>query len=342
MKKIIVIMDYKKRFGSKWDSIPYNSGMDTAELEKYFLKRNYTVEFSEFSKIQNISNMKNLPVIYTSSEDIGYKYKDFIEDVIYYLECNGANTIPAYKFLRANNNKVFMELLRKIYGQKWEDKLDSFVFGSSDELDIDSTHINFPLIVKEPQGAQSRGVYLASNNNRLKKITKRISRFFNLFYDVKDLLRPIRHKGYLRESLYRKKFIIQKFIPNLNHDWKVLIFHDKYFIFSRPTKKNDFRASGSGVEKYKYGSKCKYPNGIFDYARKISKILNTPTLSLDIAFDGESFHLLEFQALYFGTVGFTKSDVYFKLINNNWDKIEKKESLEEIYADSIVDFIENK
>ena len=183
-------------------------------------------------------------------------------------------------------------------------------------MDIDSTHINFPLIVKEPQGAQSRGVYLASNNNRLKKITKRISRFFNLFYDVKDLLRPIRHKGYLRESLYRKKFIIQKFIPNLNHDWKVLIFHDKYFIFSRPTKKNDFRASGSGVEKYKYGSKCEYPNGIFDYARKISKTLNTPTLSLDIAFDGESFHLLEFQALYFGTVGFTKSDVYFKLINN--------------------------
>ena len=237
MKKIIVICDYKKKFGSKWDSIPYNSGMDILELKKHFLKRNYQAEFTEFSKIQNISNIKNLPVVYTSSEDIGFKYKDFIEDIIYYLECKGANTIPSYKFLRANNNKVFMELLRKIYGEKWEDKLDSLVFGSSDELDLAETNIDFPIIIKEPQGAQSRGVYLAKNNNKLKKITKKISRFFSLFYDIKDFLRLIRHKGYLRESLYRKKFIIQKFIPDLNHDWKILIFNDKYFIFSRPTKK---------------------------------------------------------------------------------------------------------
>ena len=49
-----------------------------------------------------------------------------------------------------------------------------------------------------------------------------------------------------------------------------------------------------GVNKYKYGSDCKYPNGIFDYAKSIFDSFDVPNLSVDIAYDGKNFYLLEF------------------------------------------------
>ena len=120
MNRIIIITDYKNRFGSKWDAVPYNSGMKKKNLEKYFLQEKYEAKFIQFSEVKNLTNVENIPIIYTSSEDIGYHYKDYIEDIIFYLECKDAIVIPSYKYLRANNNKVFMELLRDIYGKNWK------------------------------------------------------------------------------------------------------------------------------------------------------------------------------------------------------------------------------
>ena len=67
--------------------------------------------------------------------------------------------------------------------------------------------------------------------------------------------------------------------------------------------------------------------------------MNTPNLSLDIAYDGKDFHLLEFQGIYFGTVGLIKSDVYFKNINNNWISFNNDSTIESIYAESIISYI---
>ena len=112
---INIFSDYKNRFQSKCGSIPYRSGMDKSLLKKYFEKSGYTVKLYKFSDINfSTMNFKDQIVLYTSSEDIGFHYKSYIEDLILGLHLRGAIPIPDYKYLRANNNKVFMEILRKI------------------------------------------------------------------------------------------------------------------------------------------------------------------------------------------------------------------------------------
>lgn len=335
---IIILTDYKGYFGSKWDSVPYRSGFNKLLLEKYFKVFNYKVKFVCMSDISTIGDVSGSNVLYTSSEDKGYHYKDFIEDVVYYLQLQGANIIPGYSFLKANNNKVFMELLKnQVFNSNLS--LKSYVFGSLEEMMKKINKIDFPIVLKEPKGALSRGVYLAKTKNDLIRLVKKITKTNYFFHNLKDDLRSFKHENYIKESKNRKKFILQQFIPNLTNDWKVLIYGDKYFIFERSVRKGDFRASGSGVNNYKYGSNCNYPDGIFDYVENIYSTLNVPNLSIDIAFDGDKFFMLEYQAINFGTVGYTKSDVFFVKNNKKWKSVKKEKCIEQIFVESIIQYL---
>lgn len=340
MKEIIALTDYKNHFGSKWDALPYNSGFDKKLLSQYFRERNYQIKFVEFSKVTELRNIKNIPILYTSSEDIGYHYKSYIEDVVLFLQESGGKIIPEFKFLRANNNKIYMELISKQIGGKIMNRLDSWIFGTFEEMQSRMHEFTYPIVIKSSTGAMGRGVSLAKNEKDLIKKVKSIIRTQYLLQDIKDNIRPYKYKGYKVNSLYREKFVLQSFIPDLKNDWKILIFGDKYFIFSRPVRKNDFRASGSGNLNYSYGSECNYPQGIFEFAKNIFEILDVPHLSIDIAYDGNKFYLIEFQAIFFGTVGHVKSDVYFKKEKNNWIPLKNTEPIEKIYAASVIDYLE--
>ena len=128
---------------------------------------------------------------------------------------------------------------------------------------------------------------------------------------------------------------IQEFIQNLKSDYKVLIWGERYYIFERPVRNNDFRASGSGNEKYIYGSHVDLPEGIFNFSKQVFNQLNVPQLSLDIAYDGTTFYIIEYQVIYFGTVGHVLSDGFFLLIKGEWKFIPEKLDLEQVYAESI-------
>ena len=107
-------MDYKNQFGSKYTATPYRSGMDKDKLNNYFSNYGYDVEFMQLSAVNFPNDWKDKYVLYTSQEDKDYLYKSYIEDIVYGLELAGARVIPSYKFLKANNNKVFMEILRDL------------------------------------------------------------------------------------------------------------------------------------------------------------------------------------------------------------------------------------
>lgn len=337
--KIIALVDYKYNFGSKWNAVPYRSGMDKNLLKKYFTQLGYDIDFVRFSDFNHSECESNSVVIYTSSEDQRYLYKDYIEDVVLSVQEYGLNIIPKYSYLRANNNKVFMELLRSSIFSSEINNLSSNVYGTLDDLDA---KINYPIVLKEAAGAMSTGVFLARNKKEFISIANKISRTPSFKEELKDSLRPYKHKNYKKESLYRKKFITQEFIPSLKSDYKILIFGEKYYIFERPVRKNDFRASGSGNTNYIYGSKVELPKGILDYALNVFNQANVPQLSIDVAYDGTHFYLIEFQALFFGTVGHVKSDGFYKYVDNNWKFIYDVIALEQVYAESIDDFIKNK
>ncbi len=343
MKKIIALTDYKGFFGSKYNSTPYRSGMDKTLLSKFFEQKHYQLQFVKLSEAGDLSVLDDAAVIYTSSEDVGLHYKNYIEDIIFALSLRGANVIPTFPYLKANNNKVLMELLRAGIPEQKIVGLSSWCYGSLEELQLNIKNFTFPVVLKKSSGSMGKGVFLAKTADELIKVAKKISFTPHIKEDIRDFFRSIKHKGYSKESRYRNKFIVQKFIPNLQNDWKVYVFGEKYFVFYRPIFKHRiFKASGGGYKNYFYGNNAKIPNGLLDYAKSLFSLFSVPNASFDIAFDKKDFYLIEYQFVYFGTAGILYSDEYFIQENGEWVAIPNTLSQEECYVDSIVSFLEKK
>lgn len=344
MKSILILTDYKDVFGSKHFAKPYRSGFDKENIKGYFKSLGYSVEYREFSELNLRAEFNEKIIIYTSSEDTDDHYKKFIEDIIYACEISGATIIPSFKYLRAHNNKVFMEILRFQSNLESIKNLKSRWYSTIEEVMLDQSlnESDFPKVLKLAEGSSGKKVELATNYNDLIKKIKRLCRSRNIYYELWDFGRSLRHKGYIRDSLYRKKFIVQDFIPELTNDWKIYVFYDSYFIFYRPIlKKRVFRASGGGYDNYYYGINAQIPNGIFDFAKSIREEFNVPQISLDIAYDGNQFYLLEFQFIYFGTAGIPYSNEYFVQVDGIWESQQNSKDQEYIFVDSIVKFINN-
>jgi len=344
MDKIVLLHDYKGHFGSRHDAFPYRSGMDKERLKELFHGWGFDIEFLPMHLV-SISgrDWKGVNVLYTSSEDKGLIYKQYIEDIVFALSQCGANVIPRFEYLRANNNKVFMELLRESFPPDIRGNLDSRHFGCLEEAVMADKQVDFPVVVKGYAGAMGRNVFLAADAEELKKIVrKKISSGTTLWFRIKEYLRQIKHKGYKRDSFHRGKFIVQKFIPGLSNDWKVYYFGEKAFVFRRPVfPERVFRASGGGYENYRYGTQADIPGGLLDFGWRIFQHLGVPNASLDIAWDGNRFYLLEFQCVYFGTAGILRefSSEYFTETENSWMQTLNYGDIEKVYAESIVWFL---
>lgn len=343
MKKIYALTDYKNHFGSKWKSNPYRSGYDKELLKKYFNKYGFDIEFSQFNRVDFRDDFwKNKAVIYTSSEEIGLYYKSFIEDIVLSLERKGAILLPKYDFLRANNNKVYMELLREdLLGEELSGNRSNY-YGTFEELqkDISENKLAFPCVIKRAAGSMSRGVYLAKNKEEVLKFAKIISNTKNLKVGLKEKMRMKKHPGYRPESGYQNKFIVQSFIPGLTNDWKVIIYGNHYYILKRGIKDNDFRASGSHYN-YKAGSKSEFPLHMIDTIEKIYNKLEVPHLSLDFAYDGKRGYVHEFQAIYFGTSTLEFCDDYYIKKDGEWTTEKQEFDQEEEYVWGLVNFLKN-
>ncbi len=342
MNKIYALTDYKNHFGNKWNDHPYRSGFDKPLLKKYFEKYNYKIEFLQFKDVEfNKSLWERKVVIYTSSEEIGLNYKNFIEDIVLGLEHIGAIVIPGFDFLRANNNKVYMEILKdQMLGEELSGNRSKY-YGTLDELndDIKKEKISFPSVIKTAAGAMSRGVFLAKNNEELMKYAKIISRSAHYIHELKEIAKKHKHPGYKMESKYQNKFIIQPFIHNLKNDWKILVYGDHYYILNRGIKSNDFRASGSHYN-YKAGSKSEFPEYLLDNVEMIYNKLDVPHISLDFAYDGEKTYVHELQAIHFGTSTIEFCQDYYTKKNNQWVTKPKQLDQEEEYVWGLVKYLE--
>lgn len=339
MKTITLLTDYLGHFESKFTAIPYRSGMDISLLKKYFGERDFHINIQGFADIDFRKNSyKNEVFLYTSSEDSGSFYKSYIEDIILGLTLSGAYILPDFKYLRANNNKVFMEILRDLAVKSIFKNISSYHFGVIEELLDRMNKFENISVVKSSAGAMSSGVLLSHNKGDLIKKGKKISKTINLLRELKELVRKVKHKNYIRESRHRKKFVVQNLIPDLTNDWKILIYGRKYFVLNRQNRENDFRASGSG----RLSFKKEIPDGILDFAKSVYEELDVPNLSIDVGFANNQFYLFEFQALYFGTYTVVYSPFYFRQINNLWKIIEEKSILEKVYAESICDYLAKK
>lgn len=299
-----------------------SAGQSWAKLDIDKIKENlkFKILISDISEIGNIEFNDDDTLIYTSSENEAVRI--YLKNSLYYIK-DKVNIIPSYELLMAHEDKGFQEILKQ------EKKIGNLK--GEYILDIPNRKIIFPKVLKTSQGAGSSGVFLVKNTSELKGIEKK---FFKL--DLKSKTIALQRKIKLTSHeyniyQYRKKkfnlFVEQEFIAELQHDFKVLVFGDRYYVLKRSVRKNDFRASGSGNFEF-----TTPPIEVLNFAREISLILDNPYFSLDIAQSSNGCHLIEFQATNFGPYTLLNAPNRYIFDDTNW-KVEKNcKDLELNYA----------
>lgn len=330
--EILLLTDYNNLYRQ---GIYRSEGIDLKIFKQVLLKQGYKVLQMTYNDVLNHLSGKQLDgyhVVYTSSENI--EYKEYIKDIIY--EVGKSNTlIPRYEFLMCHEDKVYQEIMKKSYGIK---SLDVKIYAAMKDLYKDIDQIEYPIVIKKCTGAGSISVYMAKERDELEKIAKKITKGRDYYeYYLKAVYKRIKGKlneHYFEDEKYFGRLILQQYVPNLECDWKVLVFGDKFYALRRQVRKNDFRASGSGRFAFEVPD-----DKILDYAKEIFERMNTPFLSLDLCIDEKGrVYLIEFQGIHFGPYTLINSPHYFINING-WKKIEGKSDLAEEYAFAIVKYL---
>jgi len=171
----------------------------------------------------------------------------------------------------------------------------------------------------------------AIGNRSIKKLS--FSGYSKNFF--KEFYYRFKHKNRIPYSVHRNKFIVQQFIPDLNHDYKLLIYGHRAYLLERGIRTNDFRASGSG--KFKWPQEA--PQGILDYGLSIKKLFKVPHISLDIAQKNDQFYLLEAQFVQFGPLTMERSPHHWEYDATGWVKTSQSNSLESVFVDGIATYL---
>ncbi len=349
MKRLIILTDEDAElFVSKADFKNFTS-MDVDKIKSYFVAKNFNVSVFKFSELDLSQDYDKVYIIYQTSEATGGFYKRYIEDLVYFLEKQGAIVIPKHELLKEHHDKVFMELMRLKFEDESLKTIKSICYGSY--VDAKKYNSRFPVVIKQASNSGGIGVFLARNR---KEYIKKIKTAGNVIVAsglmdycieyskiaVKKLIKyisPSKSK-YLKYNTtpLSTPIVVQNFIEGLNGDYKVLIFGRKYYSMYRKNRDNDFRASGSGRF---YEVPENEREGLLSFAKKIPAEIDFPIFGIDIGFDGKEYHLLEFQMIDLGTSALQRSKFWYEFQEGKWNKYEGKSNLEEEFSRSIYDFI---
>lgn len=321
MKEIILITDSMNRIPQKKHE---TESIDINLLSSILCELKYKVNVYNYYEIVNnfpTNKIKNKLFFYASSQ---YPmYKSYIQDCLLYIHKMGGKLIPSFSHFIAHENKAFQELEKK----RLNINAPAYSIVSTEEEALRLMEIiSFPFVAKISSGFASRGVKKITNkSNGARFVKSNMRRYDGLTFSEKiiHMFRKLKFpKRYPRRT---GKLIFQELIPNLEYDWKVLVFFDRIYCLKRYTRKNDFRASGSGLFDF-----TEVPSKLLlDFALDSREKLNVPMVSLDIVSKENKCYLIEYQAVHFGLITAIKNDNYYsKSDNNQWERNFKNHSIE--------------
>ena len=242
-----------------------------------------------------------------------YRAQNFARQLIYPLEMMGKEVFPNYASCWHFDDKVGQKYLLEAIDAPF---VPSYVFyekGSALEW-VDKT--TFPKVFKLRGGAGSQNVKLIKNIKEAKNIINKAfskgfplvdknaglkQRFWTLKRDrnikaikhvLKGLIRYIFPKKGLNLLPVQKGYVyFQDFIPNNDFDDRIVVVGDRAFAVRRHVRKDDFRASGSGVKSY---SKGLFKLDSVKKAFYISQKINAQSIALDFIYDkNNNSHIVE-------------------------------------------------
>ena len=343
LRNILLLVDFHGRFQSS--VLREDGSMDVGAICHLFSERGYRAQVRRFWEMDfRQESYRGWPVLYQSPEDPDLHYKGYVEDVLLALESQGAVLIPPFHCFRAHHNKVFMELLRDLSSDERVAGIRARTYGTLEDFLEDRRPQMGPCLLKPAAGAGSKGIVKLETGQDWARAVRRATRSPQPLSEAfKNLLRPwlrwlsrkyaMTHEEH---SLYRAKIVIQELVPNMTHDYKVLIYGHKHYVLLRRNRKNDFRASGSGVFEFPE----KPPAALLDFASAVFHRFQAPHISMDIGWDGRRFQLLEFQFVHFGNYTLQRSAWHFRQQSGSWQLVRESPVLEQEYVRSVTDFLD--
>lgn len=339
--RLLLLLDYRGYF---YSTVRYrttrpkstDASLDLQLLNREFQSRGIELDVRHFSEVDfHSQSYAERWVLYQSTEDPSLFYKSYIEDVMLGLQMQGARLIPRFEYFRAHHNKVFMEILRDVVTAPDLRTFKACHYGSYEDLIRDQPKLTFPVVVKPSEGSLSRGVQLVQSMGELRSYARTISKSMDFVSELKGWVKMRLRSPYVKPSNHRRKFIVEQFIPGLQNDFKVLVYGTKYYVLKRENRKDDFRASGSGI----FSWPDSLPSGILDFASSLFKAFDVPYVSIDIGYDGERYHVFEFQFISFGDTGLLRSPHHFIREGEDWRLIRQPSVTETEIAESVANFM---
>jgi glutathione synthase/RimK-type ligase-like ATP-grasp enzyme len=321
--------------------------LDISIFQKTLETAGWEVVTCEFNAIANGRiKINDSLVFYTFNQK--KEIRSYIRDVIYFLKLQNNIVIPSYDLLKCHENKGFQELYRKQLGLE---TLNSLYI--SDISEIETSAVEYPCVLKTIDGSNGTEVFLIHDKKQLLHQIKSLLPGQDLFTAL-DLFRrkylrtkkvakgwpeydPLEDYYSYKEYMYKtRNFIIQKFIPDLEFDFRVLAVFDHFYITKRHVREGDFRASGAKLFDNNTGD----VQNILNFAQTISDRFKHPFLSMDIAVSGEKHYLLEYQALHFGNNVIKLSEGYYQKEKDTWALIRQAPNVNLVLALGLLRFLE--
>lgn len=253
----------------------------------------------------------------------------FAKELMFALEHAGVTVFPDFKTAWHFDDKVGQKYLNEALGLP---TINSHVFYTKQEALNWASGTTYPKVFKLRGGAGSATVMLVRSRAQADALIKKafgsgFSQYMG-WSNLKERLRKFKNgKGSLKDVakgaarlFYSPEYskikgrergyaYFQDFIPNNDHDIRVVIIDGKAFAIKRMVRENDFRASGSGNILY---DKKYFSNELIAEAFRINDKLESQCLAIDFVFMDGKPYIVEI------SYGFTKEGYYD--CEGYWDK----------------------
>jgi len=261
-----------------------------------------------------------------------YRANLFVRQLIASVEARGVLVFPGTTTCWHYDDKVGQKYLLEAVGAPM---VQSYVFYDRGQAMRWLDQAKFPLVWKLRGGAGSQNVRLVRNLQEARAIVRRSfgrgwrsSRFHALrekfwhfhrrpglgsFFDIgRGLGRAvIPHPVYREQSIERNYVYFQDFIPENDHDIRVIVIGERAISIKRMTREGDFRASGSGVIIH---AKDAIPEDCIRVAFDVTKMIGSQCCAFDFVRDGSDWKIIEISyafslAGYIDCPGYWTSDL---------------------------------
>ncbi len=259
-----------------------------------------------------------------------YRDKLFAKQLIYSLEAMGLKVFPDFHTTWHFDDKVGQKYLLEAVGAPL---VPSYVFYDKKEAIEWVNQTTFPKVFKLRGGAGSANVQLApTKKDAILLVNKAFGKGFPQFNRRGNLKERIRKYKEGKDTLWgvckgigrlfiptelakmvgpEKGYVyFQDFIPNNTYDIRIIIVADKAFAIKRLTRKNDFRASGSGMIVYR---KEEIDERCVKIAFEVNEKIKSQSIAFDFVFDAEHNPLILEISYGFVAEGYDPCEGY-------WDK----------------------